>query len=244
MSGIYRIVNKTNGKVYIGSTNRNFSYRKSSHFCELRDNRHGNSHLQRSYNKYGKEDFVFEIVEKCKGEDALVERELYWYNQYHKSQRYNQKEPTSRFGGRMSRETKEKIRQSMLENPPFKGRKHTKESKEQMSNSKKGTKSKLFGVFGKDHPSYGSKRTEEEKRAMSERRMGEGNSNYGRRGQETKNAKAINQIDMKTGEVLSTYGSVVEAAEALGKRNKSANIGRCANGKYKHSCGYKWEWCN
>lgn len=64
MSGVYKITNNLNGKFYVGST-KNFEKRKKEHFSNLDKNTHHNSHLQRSYNKYGKVNFKFEILIEC-----------------------------------------------------------------------------------------------------------------------------------------------------------------------------------
>lgn len=51
-AGIYMIVNKVNGKRYVGSS-RNCHRRKSEHLSRLRRNAHINSKLQAAWNKYG-----------------------------------------------------------------------------------------------------------------------------------------------------------------------------------------------
>lgn len=75
-SGIYQIKNLVNGKIYVGSasTLRN---RKCNHFSDLRDNKHPNARLQNSYNKYGRSNFEFSIIEYC-SKDKLVEREQHY----------------------------------------------------------------------------------------------------------------------------------------------------------------------
>lgn len=60
---VYKIVNSINNKIYIGSTS-DFSKRRVTHFRELQKNIHHNSYLQRSYNKYGKDKFIIDIIEK------------------------------------------------------------------------------------------------------------------------------------------------------------------------------------
>lgn len=62
--GIYRITNTINGKVYIGSS-VDVRGRFNSHKSDLKLNKHGNSRLQRAWNKYGEQAFVFEIIEEC-----------------------------------------------------------------------------------------------------------------------------------------------------------------------------------
>lgn len=81
MSGIYKILNKSNNKCYIGST-VNFSNRKYLHFSRLKRGRHHSIILQRAYDKYGIDNFQFIILEECKN-DNLLEREQYYFDKYH-----------------------------------------------------------------------------------------------------------------------------------------------------------------
>jgi len=75
-SGIYKITNIVNDKVYVGSA-VNIDYRFKTHKRLLKGNKHFNNHLQSSYNKNGKDNFRFEIVELV-NEDTLLERETFW----------------------------------------------------------------------------------------------------------------------------------------------------------------------
>ena len=59
--GIYKILNKINGKFYIGSS-RNIDKRLNDHKNLLRKEKHENKHLQSAWNKYGEENFIFEIL--------------------------------------------------------------------------------------------------------------------------------------------------------------------------------------
>jgi group I intron endonuclease len=72
-SGIYKITNTINNKVYIGSS-VNISNREYKHFWMLNKGIHDNEYLQKSYNKYGKDVFIFEIVEYCES-NKLIEKE-------------------------------------------------------------------------------------------------------------------------------------------------------------------------
>ena len=63
MVGIYKIINKTNGKYYVGSSN-NIKGRWWNHKYQLSNNKHPNPHLQSSWNKYGKNNFDFIVIEE------------------------------------------------------------------------------------------------------------------------------------------------------------------------------------
>lgn len=75
--GIYKITNKINGKCYIGQSNDiNRRWRQ-----ELSPNAKLNPHLARAFEKYGTDNFEFEIIEECQRE-LLNEREQFWINIY------------------------------------------------------------------------------------------------------------------------------------------------------------------
>lgn len=75
-SGIYKITCLENGRFYIGSA-KNFKKRWSRHLNDLRNNKHDNVHLQRAYNKYGRDGFSFEVVEECDIGDLLILEQFY-----------------------------------------------------------------------------------------------------------------------------------------------------------------------
>ena len=58
--GIYQIRNLVTDTRYVGKTERGFAVRKREHHRRLAHGQHCNAHLQRSWNKYGSENFVFE----------------------------------------------------------------------------------------------------------------------------------------------------------------------------------------
>lgn len=76
--GIYLIKNKNDGKFYIGSS-LNIESRFLVHKSELRNKKHGNSYLQNAWNKYGEENFVFEILMECE-KDSVRELEQEFLN--------------------------------------------------------------------------------------------------------------------------------------------------------------------
>ena len=78
-SGIYRITNTINGKVYIGSAS-DLAKRWSRHRTELNRGEHPNKHLQSSWNKYGEASFVHEVIERVEP-GKLIEREQFYIDQ-------------------------------------------------------------------------------------------------------------------------------------------------------------------
>ena len=78
-SGIYKITNKRNGRIYIGQSNNVFK-RRRQHFAELRAGHHSNYEMQADWNNSHIADWTWEVVEYCP-EERLNEREIYWINQ-------------------------------------------------------------------------------------------------------------------------------------------------------------------
>ena len=84
-SGIYKIVNIKNNKLYIGSS-KNIENRWKQHLALLKCGKHHSQHLQYSWNKYGKDLFCFEIIEDNVAQDDLLNREQFWMDSF---QSYN-----------------------------------------------------------------------------------------------------------------------------------------------------------
>lgn len=82
MIGIYKITCVDNNKVYIGSSS-NIKSRWYAHKSKLRIGKH-NQNLLNSYNKYGMDSFVFEVLEECDVLD-LINRETFWADWYKKN---------------------------------------------------------------------------------------------------------------------------------------------------------------
>ena len=82
MGYIYKITNKNSGAVYIGQTSRDYKTRWNEHLNYLGQDYDPQkaSLLHRALNKYGKNDFDFEVIEET---DDLNEREQYWIEYYH-----------------------------------------------------------------------------------------------------------------------------------------------------------------
>lgn len=113
---IYCIKNIINNKIYIGST-KNFKYRTWYHFNQLKNGKHHSLHLQRAYDKYGKSNFSYSIIEECNLLNRQ-ERELYHIkinNSFDKNFGYNMYMPNED-NFTCSDETKDKMKLSKLLN--------------------------------------------------------------------------------------------------------------------------------
>jgi len=138
---IYKIVNKTNYLTYVGQTihpEKRFKQHKNM----LESNSHYNLHLQHSWNKYGEENFCFEILEYCEKE-KLNERELFYieaigslhpngYNLVNRGSNISMSEETRK---KISLSAKERL--SIPSNHPMFGKKQSMESKIKNSDSNK-----------------------------------------------------------------------------------------------------------
>lgn len=80
ISGIYKIENKTNGKVYIGRS-IDIDARWAEHKRNLLNGTHHSKKLQNSYNLHGIESFAFSIIEEV-DRDRIVEAEQKYIDLY------------------------------------------------------------------------------------------------------------------------------------------------------------------
>ena len=71
--GIYGIINKINGKVYVGQTGERFLRRYWHHQWKLRDNSHDNIYLQNAWNKYGGDNFEYVVLEVAEDLNETLE---------------------------------------------------------------------------------------------------------------------------------------------------------------------------
>ena len=111
MTGIYKIQNTINNKVYIGQA-VDIEDRWRNHLSSLRSNSHANTHLQNSFNYYGENAFIFSIIEEC-SVDVLTRQEQFWIDYYggvNSAKNYNQRDAGSH--GAHSEESKRKISES------------------------------------------------------------------------------------------------------------------------------------
>jgi group I intron endonuclease len=167
-SGIYSITNTVNGKMYVGQA-VNLKSRKAHHFNDLKRNKHRNIHLQRAYNKYGKDNFIFKVILYCEPfeltryEQAIVDITSNIYN-------IRKLCVISSLGINPSEETKRKTSESN------KGKYFgTEESRRKLSEAQKGKvmseesrRKNSEAHKGEKNPMYGKCTSEETKRKQSE----------------------------------------------------------------------------
>lgn len=182
--GIYKIKNKLNGKVYIGSSN-DIKRRWSYHKWTLSKGKHHSKHLQRSYNKNGADSFSYKVIELVEKEDDLLDRENYYFKlikPYKNTKGYNvskiagrtvyeDKSDHPRYGQTFSKEQRKRMSDSVREwyknngNPNL-GAVRSKETRQRMSLAKKGK------VYGKNNNFFGKTHTKESREKMSRSRQG------------------------------------------------------------------------
>jgi group I intron endonuclease len=151
-SGVYTITNKIDGKIYVGKA-IHVRKRLAEHLSTLKNNCHKNVHLQNAFNKYGKDNFIFEVLEEYHRE-FLLSMENWWCNMLNTHNRnygYNI-QPTNPYGiSCASEETKkkrsaiskargipDKVREAAIKANT--GAKRSEESRKRMSEAHKGKK--------------------------------------------------------------------------------------------------------
>jgi len=162
MIGIYGIKNNFNENIYIGQA-IDIENRWKCHKSALNNNKHQNSRLQNAWNKYGKDNFVFIVLDQCE-ESELTKREQYWIDYYggiNSSKTYNFKEAGSK--GRLSNATKQKISQKQKGVPEPPGRKVSKEGRLSLSKAHKGIRPSSQTRLKMSQSQKGRKQTEETK---------------------------------------------------------------------------------
>lgn len=176
LSGIYKITQLSNGRVYIGQTKMKFKKRFWHHIWKLNNDSHDNKFLQNAWNKYSENDFVFEIVESIDRNEDMNEKETFYIEEYDSFNKgFNM---TSGGEGKKNCPMSEyarnvvgsKNRNHML------GKSHTEETKRKMSIAQLNRNQKLT----KEHAEklrqsrLGTKHTDSTKKKMSEAKLGVG----------------------------------------------------------------------
>ena len=193
-SGVYRIINITNNKMYVGGS-VNIRKRINVHFNDLKKGKHCNKHLQKSYNKYGRENFKWEILDiiefnsnRLLLKESILEKEQYWIDKLiiknGKNIGYNIcLKSNSCLGIKLSDEHKKKISLALMgEKNPCYGKIYTDEEKRKISLALMGEKNPMYGKIYTDEEKekqkyyrLGTKHSEKTKRKISESNIGKHN---------------------------------------------------------------------
>lgn len=154
LCGVYKIVNNLNGKVYIGQS-ISIQSRWKEHVNALRRGDSKCTLLQRAWNKYGEENFTFEILELCSA-DILDDIEIKYISFYDSCNSGYNIEPGGNKNKHLSEETKQKLRESHL------GKKMSDEAIQKMSEAR----------MGEQNPMYGKTHSEEARKKISDTHKG------------------------------------------------------------------------
>lgn len=154
LCGVYKITNTIDNKVYIGQS-INIYARWKDHINSLNKGNSRCTLLQRAWNKYGEDNFSFEIIKLC-SEDMLDYIETKYIKLYDSQNTGYNIEPGGNSNKHLSKETKKKIGDAN------RGRRHSDEAKKKMSEKRRGMNN---AMYGKHH-------TEEAKQKMSETKKG------------------------------------------------------------------------
>jgi group I intron endonuclease len=217
-SGIYCIKNLTNDKKYIGSSINVFK-RKNRHFSELKNLKHKNIKLQRSFNKHGKDKFIFYVIELVEDKNDLIIREQYYIDKEKPEYNINLIANSS-LGVKRSEETKEKVRQANigLKHPEWRN----KIKSEAQGGDKHWTKHKNFSKDSKTKMSESQKKLYEN-------------------GYVSPVKKKIDQYSLNN-EFIKHWDSAKDVEMTIGISRFA--IAQCLIGKNKTSGGFIWRYNN
>ena len=147
-TGVYGILNISNGHMYIGSTSSRFGFRHRfrRHTVGLRNGNHHSRFLQRAWDKYGQDSFEFTILERCAPARCLIAEQMWLdlFRTYQADQGYNlakiagnclgvtHSEETRLKISAASKGKKKSLRMRIALSRSLKGRKYTPETIQKM----------------------------------------------------------------------------------------------------------------
>jgi len=219
-SGVYKIINIINNRVYVGMSN-DIERRIKWHKSRLKYKNHNNPILQRAYDKYGEKNFIFEVIEYC-SQEKLFEREHYWctfLNSNNKKFGYNIAITNIEGNSSMCKESREqgiKVRKSKYESW------HSEETKKKISQAKIGKKMSDEARANMSKNAPHKKLSKEHIKILSNIR-----------------SKTIYQYDLESGVLIKEWNKVRDAAIIL---NICEDALSQAARKNRMSDGYLWSY--
>ena len=184
--GIYKITSPNN-RIYIGQT-INFQKRIVSYKNENQNK--SQIRLKYSFKKYGVENHIFEIIEKC---DILLlnERERYWQDFYDVLSKKGLNCKLTKTNDKSGKHSKETCLKISLSNQ---GKKLSQETKNKISTFMKTRKISLETKLKISKANKGKKLSEKHKRKLSEIKTINITGNAGKKGTENKCSKKVLNI--------------------------------------------------
>jgi group I intron endonuclease len=162
MHYVYLITNLVNGKLYVGQTLLTPEQRLREHiYSKLKQD-----YFHAAIRKHGKDAFIVEELGRFETQEATNEAEKFWIERFNTCNRtlgYNTTYGGD-YGGIPNEETRAKIGLAS------KGRTHSPETRQKMSEAHAGEKNHLFGLPPEQQPWFGKKLSEEHKKHCSEAR--------------------------------------------------------------------------
>lgn len=250
-SGIYCIESFANNKKYIGSA-VNVSNRYRLHLHYLSKNKHDNIHLQRHFNKYGKSDLHFYILELCEKE-ILIEREQFYIDnltnlfniRFLANSNIGIKIPEDKktYGRFVSEETKSKISIANTGNKYNLGKHHSEETKKKLSeisrnriishewksNISKSLKGRIFSLEHKKNLS----------KAMKGNKNCEGVIYSKERNEKISKKLSIPILQFRDNFLIKEWASAKIASKEL--KINASNIRSCVRNERKIAGGFQWK---
>lgn len=137
---VYRATNKINGKCYIGITTKTLEYRKITH---QKAAKYVNRKFYNVMNKYGFDNFEWDVLEECNSISELLERECYYIDKYNSMSVGYNLTSGGEFKKEYSDDSIEKMSEARIEwhksnQNGFKGKTHSAETKRILSDKAMG----------------------------------------------------------------------------------------------------------
>jgi group I intron endonuclease len=230
MGYIYLITNKIDGKKYVGQTLiYDIHKRWKQHF----QNNSNCIYLKNALNKYGKDNFKFQIICIC-FDDNCNDYEISYIKKYNTlaPNGYNLREGGK--NGKQHPDSNEKRRIAAT------GKKYSQETIEKSKNNR-------IPLTGINNHNFGKKMSDEQKSKISNT-MKEKNKTKifklndkqyaGLKTASIKLKKKVAQYSLKN-ELIAIFDSLTEAARSTNNLHQS--ISKCCTGAYKQSKGFIWK---
>jgi group I intron endonuclease len=234
-SGVYKLICLSTLKTYVGSS-QDLNKRKLDHKSLLRNGKHPNKYLQRSWNKYN--NLKFEVLEECDTE-FLLEREQYYIDVLKPEYNLRQIAESNR-GWKMPEHAKQKL--------SIKNKGRSVISKEGRKSISRKNKINLKGrKLPKEHVESirkartGWKLSKNTKEKIRQKAIGRDKGKIMLESSKDKisksNGKKVHQYDLNE-RFIKSYASCSKAGEDLGINRSS--IAACCRGRRKTAGKFKW----